>query len=56
MARLWLSDFFTTPPQPTNATGQLLKVSRIFCNSKSTEDKLKHLNNDGGVWVILSGK
>ena len=41
---------------PSNATVHLPKVSRISFNSKSTEDKLQHLNIDGGIRVILSGK
>ena len=39
-----------------NATDQFSKVSRIFFDSKLTKDKLQHLNIDGGVRVVLSGK
>ena len=55
MARPSPAGLFAAQPSPTNATGQLSKVSRKFFSSKSTEAKLQHLNIDGGVWVILSG-
>ena len=56
MARLSSADLFTAQLSPTNITGQLIKVSRIFLDLKLTEDELQHLNIDGCVGVILSEK
>ena len=50
------ADLFTAQPSPTNNTGQLLKVNRIFFNSESTEDKLQQVNIDVGVRIFLSRK
>ena len=56
MARLSSADLFTAQLSPTYITGQLIKVSRIFLDLKSTEDEQQHVNIDGCVGVILSEK